>query len=101
MEEKHQKTHLIFWQLHLNWLPQIVTITKGTLRQSICQQTVLRFQISLRETFSNSIFLGVMEKNVLSCRFQQCLGHLSMLTVEGCSETGLFTAFSNHAFCSL
>ena len=31
-------------------------------RQSMCQQTVLKYQIGLRETFSNSIYPEFMEK---------------------------------------
>ena len=31
-------------------------------RQSMCSQTVLRYQIRLRQTFSNSIYLELMEK---------------------------------------
>ena len=31
-------------------------------RESTCQQTVWRFQIWLRQTFSNSIYLEFMEK---------------------------------------
>ena len=31
-------------------------------RQSMCQQTVLRYQITLTQTFSNSIYSEFMEK---------------------------------------
>ena len=46
-------------------------------RQSTCYQTVLRFQIWLREMFPNLIFPRLMENGikVLQWRFQQCLGH--------------------------
>ena len=35
---------------------------------------------------------------VLSCRFEICLGPFNMLSVKGCSETGLFRHLSNHVF---
>ena len=37
----------------------------------------------------------------MACRFQQCLGPFSMLTVEQCSETTLFRHLSNHVYGSL
>ena len=37
---------------------------------------------------------------VLSFRFQHCFGLLTMLLVEGFSETGLFRHLSNHVFRS-
>ena len=47
------------------------------------------------QTFSKSISLRVMNNmiKVLSCRFRQCLGPFNMLTIKGCSETGLFRLF--------
>ena len=36
-------------------------------RQSMGQQTVLRYQIRLRQTFSNSIYPDFMEKQDNSC----------------------------------
>ena len=63
----------------------------------MCQQTFLRFQILLRETISNSISLRHKKKSdkSLCLRFQECLVHFSMLTVEGYSEAG---HLSNEAF---
>ena len=65
----------------------------------MCQQTVLRFCIALKETFSNSIRLTMINKcgkgavvqiaNVFAPVF-------NMLLVEGSSETGVFRHLSNH-----
>ena len=38
---------------------------------------------------------------VLSCWFHKCLGLFNMLTVQECSEAGLFRHFFNHVFRSL
>ena len=38
---------------------------------------------------------------MLACRFQQCLGFVNTLTLEGCSETGAFGHSRNHIFWSL
>ena len=38
--------------------------------------------------------------NVLSLRFQQCLGPFMMLLVKGFSEKGLFKQLSNYVFWS-
>ena len=35
---------------------------------------------------------------VLSFRFQQCFGPITMFLVKGSSETGLFRHLSNHVF---
>ena len=40
-----------------------------------------------------------MEK-VLSFRYQQCFSPITVLLVEGSSETGLFRLLSNHVFQS-
>ena len=45
-----------------------------------------------------------MMKNVikvLSCRYQQCLEHFNMLTVQGCPEARLLRHLSNHVFPGL
>ena len=60
--------------------------------QSMCYETRLRFNISLREIFFKSNSLRVMKNmiKVLSCRFYKSLGPFNMLTVKGCSETVFF-----------
>ena len=53
------------------------------------QQTVLKIWISLRETFSNSIFLRVMkwsDKTAFVEIFKQRLEPFKILTLKGCSK---------------
>ena len=54
----------------------------------MCQQTVLRFQISLRRKFSNAVSDEVMKQYHESAAVQ-FFRLFNMLTVESCSETGL------------
>ena len=70
-------------------------------QQSMSEQTVLRFHISLREKLWYSISLGVKKKmiKVLSYRFREYLGH--SCTVEGRPKTIVFRLLSNHVFGSL
>ena len=72
-------------------------------RMSMCSKTPLRFQQTLRETFSKSTSLGRMKnmKKALSWRFRKYLGHFHMFTVKACSETALFGELSNQDFHSL
>ena len=71
--------------------------------QSMCYETRLRFNISLREIFFKSNSLRVMKNmmKVLSCRFYKSLGPFNMLTVKGVSETVFFKEWSNQVFHSL
>ena len=57
------------------------------------QDQIFRFEV-LSEGSKNMTKL-------MPCRFSQCFEHFNMLTVHKCSENGLFTHSSNHAFCSL
>ena len=58
-------------------------------RQDMCEQTVLRFSISLRRTFPKEIHSKVMKKYKESA-VVQFFWLFNMLTVEGCSENGAF-----------
>ena len=64
------------------------------------KQTLPRFQISLRPTFSNSIFGIVMKLHDESAAVK-FLGLFNMLTVEARSETKLVRYLTNHFFGSL
>ena len=57
--------------------------------QSMCYETPLSFNISLREIISESNSLTNMKKNdkMVPCRFYKSLGPFNMLNVIGCSET--------------
>ena len=68
--------------------------------QSICYETPLTFNISLREIFSQSGSPRVMKNmmKVLSCRFVKSLGPFNMLTVRGCSGTVFFREWSHQVF---
>ena len=61
---------------------------------------VLKFGMSIRETFSNSIAIAVSVNmiQVLWCRSKQFLGTSTMLLVKGSSETGLFRHLSDYVF---
>ena len=67
-------------------------------RQSTCYQTVLRFDIWLKEIFSDSICLGLMKNKhesnavLISAAFCTC----EPLTHQRCSKTGAFGHSSNH-----
>ena len=65
--------------------------------QSTCKKTGLRFHISLRGIFSNSISLREMGNmiRVLSYGLQWCLWPFNILTVEGFSQTGLLRHLTN------
>ena len=53
-------------------------------RQSMCQETVLRYQIRQRQTFSNSIYLQFMEKqdNSGAVLTPECLEPVNTLITE-------------------
>ena len=63
------------------------------------EQPVLKFQISLRETFSNSISLRFREKHDKSF-VVQISGPFSLLNFEWCSKTAVLRHLSNHVFRS-
>ena len=64
MQSKITKRLLFLRYLCLKLLREILHIAtdKTCHRQSVCQQTVLRFQIRQRQAFSNSIYLDFFEK---------------------------------------
>ena len=70
------------------------------LSSSMYWQRILRFYITLRETFSSQFPLqwSIIIINKLSCRVQQCLTPLTILLLEVSSEAGLFGHLSNHVF---
>ena len=83
----------------------------GCLKFSLLQREYLPLALSVlrnshkihivkRETFSNSISLRVMYNydKMMPCRIHQCLGPFSMLTIEGCSDTGLSAHLSTMCF---
>ena len=72
-------------------------------RESTCYQRVSRFQILLRQNFSNRNYFKVTKtmSKLLPSRFGQCFGPFNMLTLQKCSDAGFFRNLSNHAFCSL
>ena len=96
---------LFFRQLHLNWLWQILTITKEWLViwSQCVKKTVCRFHILLTETFCNSIFSRVIKNmiQVLPCRFRKCLKLFNRMAVECCCITVVFRHWSNQLFVSL
>ena len=55
------------------------------------------------EFFQLKIFYSDKKKKtkLLPFRFQQCFRPFNMLTVHKCSENGIFSHLSDHAFCSL
>ena len=68
--------------------------------QPMCWQAVLKFGISTRATFSNSIAIAVLVNmiQVLWCRSKPFLGTSTMLLVKGSSEAGLFRHLSDYVF---
>ena len=72
-------------------------------RQSMCYETPLRFNISLKEIFSKSGCLRVMKKDDESALMQisQELGTFNFFTVKGFSETVFFRDLPNQVFRSL
>ena len=63
-----------------------------------------RFKISPIETVSNTICLRVMRKSDKTGTGQISAvfgGPFSIMTVQRCSDMGLFSHLSNHAFRSL
>ena len=72
-------------------------------RQSMCYETPLRFNISLKEIFSKSGSLRVMKKDDESALMQisQELGTFNFFTVKGFSETVFFRDLPNQVFRSL
>ena len=72
-------------------------------RQSMCYETPLRFNISLKEIFSKSGSLRVMRKDDESALMQisQELGTFNFFTVKGFSETVFFRDLPNQVFRSL
>ena len=71
--------------------------------QSVCSQTDLRCQISLRtDIFElNPCYSYKKMIKVCSWSFQQYFWPFNMLTFKRCFETGLFRHLTNHAFRSL
>ena len=72
-------------------------------RQSICEQTPLRFNLTLGETFSKSTSITRMKKmtKALSWRFHKYLRRFHMLTVKAWIETALFREWCEQDFQSL
>ena len=72
-------------------------------RQSMCYETALKCNRSLKEIFSKSRSLRVMKNmmTVLSWRLYNSLGPFNMLTLKGCSESVFFTKLSNQVFDGL
>ena len=71
---------------------------------SICEQTVSRFQMLLKENFFQADFLSEWSKNmrrILPYRFNQCFVPFNMLTVHKCFDMGRFRHLSNLTFWSL
>ena len=71
--------------------------------QSMCYETPLRFNISLREIFSKSGSPIVMKKYDESAlrQISHDLGLFNMLIVKGVSEMVFFKEWSNQVFQSL
>ena len=71
--------------------------------QSMCYETPLRFNISLREIFSKSGSPIVMKKYDESAlrQISHDLGLFNMLIVKGVSEMVFFKEWSNQVFHSL
>ena len=71
--------------------------------QSMCYETPLRFNISLREIFSKSGSPIVMKKYDESAlrQISHDLGLFNMLIVKGVSEMVFFKEWSNQGFHSL
>ena len=63
---------------------------------SVLKQTTKVWN-TLRRTFYNSILAKVMKTYDMSA-LVQFLGMFNMLTVEGCSETGIFRDLTNTFF---
>ena len=68
----------------------------------MCQQTVLKFCMLLRETFSNSITLTVINKHGREAvvEIATVFDPFNMLPVERLSETGHSRHLSKHVFRS-
>ena len=66
----------------------------------MCEQTVLKFYISLRDTFHNSVFLTVISKYDKGAVMQisTMLQTVYYVFVKGSSETGVFKHLSKHVF---
>ena len=66
----------------------------------MCEQAVPRFDMSIRETFSNLINLAVVNKSEKAAVMQisTVLGTFTVSVVEGPSETEHFKHLSDHIF---
>ena len=71
--------------------------------QSMCYETPLRFNVSLREIYSKSGYPIVMKKYDESAlrQISHDLGLFNMLIVKGVSEMVFFKEWSNQVFHSL
>ena len=92
---------LLIKYLSIDKIPSEVFGTNKLSRNS--QQTEWRFYLLLTETFSNSIFPGVMKNmiEVESCRFRKCFEIFNRMIVEWYCVTWLFGHWSNQVFGSL
>ena len=67
-------------------------------RESTCQQTVWRFQMWLRQPFSNSRISNSLKnrKIVVPCWLQQCFETVNTLITEWCAEVRPFRRLSKN-----
>ena len=88
----------------MNWLCWTVLTRENTChRESICWQTVWRFQILQRQNFLHLSSLRVTKKyeKLLLSRVEQCFRAFKMLTVHKCCDSDLFIHLINHAASSI
>ena len=105
MEQKNQNKVLLLKIIAFAWeTTNFHNLEEDTCHwQSVCYETPLRFNMSLREIFPESGSLRVIKKydESASCIFYKRLGLFNMLTVKGCSETVFSRELSNQVFHSL
>ena len=105
MEQKNQNKVLLLKIIAFAWeTTNFHNLEEDTCHwQSVCYETPLRFNMSLREIFPESGSLRVIKKydESASCIFYKRLGLFNMLTVNGCSETVFSRELSNQVFHSL
>ena len=72
-------------------------------RQSVCQETSLRFHLIIRAIFSESTSLKMKKAHDKSTlvKISEVFGTNIMLSVKACSETALFKKWSDEVFHSL